>query len=177
MPARARALTALAERLPPELLPEALAAANREDRTAHVLIRPVSPSGRTPPPGPLPPWDETLLAPGPPHPPRPAGGPGPSSRSSTPWVGRRPSPKPPAPSRMSPAGGHLCRQIVAAFTGQAVVDWADRLDWPIERNGITLRVVKDLSEMAEEAGANLLWELALESTGSAAPLRFPHRRQ
>ena len=56
---------------------------------------------------------------------------------------------------------YLCRQIVAAFTGQRVVDWADRLDWPIERNGITLRVVKDLSEMAEEAGANLLRELAL----------------
>jgi hypothetical protein len=74
-------------------------------------------------------------------------------------------PRPPSVILTGNAGDgktYLCRQIVAAFTGQAVVDWADRLDWPIERNGVTLRVVKDLSEMAEEAGANLLWELALD---------------
>ncbi len=57
---------------------------------------------------------------------------------------------------------YLCRQIVAAFTGQATVEWADRLDWPIERDDLTLRVVKDLSEMGEEAGANLLLEVAVD---------------
>jgi hypothetical protein len=57
---------------------------------------------------------------------------------------------------------YLCRQIIAAFTGQPVADWADRLEWPIERDGLTLRVVKDLSEMAEDAGADILWELALD---------------
>lgn len=57
---------------------------------------------------------------------------------------------------------YLCRQIVTTFTGQPVVDWADRLDWPIPRNGLTLRVVKDLSEMSEEAGAGVLQELAAE---------------
>jgi len=57
---------------------------------------------------------------------------------------------------------YLCRQIVAAFTGQPVVEWADRLDWPITRDGLTLRVVKDLSEMAEEAGANVLRDLAAD---------------
>ncbi|MBC7228745.1 MAG: hypothetical protein H5T61_16180, partial [Thermoflexales bacterium] len=57
---------------------------------------------------------------------------------------------------------YLCRQIVAAFTGQPVVDWADRLDWPIPRNSLTLRVVKDLSEMSEEAGARILRDLAVE---------------
>jgi hypothetical protein len=74
-------------------------------------------------------------------------------------------PRPPSVILTGNAGDgktYLCRQIVAAFTGQAVVDWADRLDWPIERDGVTLRVVKDVSEMAEEAGANLLWELALD---------------
>lgn len=57
---------------------------------------------------------------------------------------------------------YLCRQIVATFTGQTSVEWADRLDWPIVREGLTLRVVKDLSEMGEEAGANLLWEVAID---------------
>lgn len=55
---------------------------------------------------------------------------------------------------------YLCRQIVAAFTGQTVVDWDDHLDWPIERNGMTLRVVKDFSEMTEKAGAQILSDLA-----------------
>ncbi len=55
---------------------------------------------------------------------------------------------------------YLCRQIVAAFTGQAVVDWANHLDWTIERNGVTLRIVKDLSEMTEEAGSRVLSDLA-----------------
>lgn len=74
-------------------------------------------------------------------------------------------PRPPSVILTGNAGDgktYLCRQIVAAFTGQPVVDWADRLDWPIPRDGLTLRVVKDLSELSEEAGANLLWELALD---------------
>ncbi len=57
---------------------------------------------------------------------------------------------------------YLCRRIVEVFTGQPVADWADRLDWPIERDGFTLRVVKDLSEVDEERAANLLYELALD---------------
>ena len=57
---------------------------------------------------------------------------------------------------------YLCRRIVETFTGQPVTDWADHLDWPIERDGLTLRVVKDLSEVSEEKGAELLWELALD---------------
>lgn len=74
-------------------------------------------------------------------------------------------PRPPSVILTGNAGDgktYLCRQIVAAFTGQPVVDWADRLDWQIPRNGLTLRVVKDLSELSEEAGANLLYELALD---------------
>jgi len=57
---------------------------------------------------------------------------------------------------------YLCRQIIEAFIGQPVTDWADRLDWPIERDGLTLRVVKDLSEVGEERAADLLYELALD---------------
>jgi len=57
---------------------------------------------------------------------------------------------------------YLCRRIVEAFTGQSVTDWADRLDWPIEREEFILRVVKDLSEVGEEKAADLLYELALD---------------
>jgi len=57
---------------------------------------------------------------------------------------------------------YLCRQIVTAFTGRPVVEWADHLDWPIVRDGLTLRVVKDLSEMAERAGASILRDLAAD---------------
>ncbi|GAB4533302.1 MAG: hypothetical protein Fur0018_22500 [Anaerolineales bacterium] len=57
---------------------------------------------------------------------------------------------------------YLCRQIIEAFIGQPVAEWADRLDWPIKRDGLTLRVVKDLSEVSEEKGAELLWELAVD---------------
>ncbi len=71
-------------------------------------------------------------------------------------------PRPPSVILTGNAGDgktYLCRQIVAAFTGQPVMDWADRLDWPIARDGLTLRVVKDLSEMSEEAGASVLRDL------------------
>jgi len=57
---------------------------------------------------------------------------------------------------------YLCRRIVEAFTGKPVTDWADRLDWPIQRDNFTLRVVKNLSEVEEERAANLLYELALD---------------
>ncbi|MDW8003178.1 MAG: hypothetical protein RMJ39_11125, partial [Deltaproteobacteria bacterium] len=51
---------------------------------------------------------------------------------------------------------YLCRQIVSAFTGQPVTEWANHLDWPIMHNGMALRVIKDLSEMTEDAGARVL---------------------
>ena len=37
---------------------------------------------------------------------------------------------------------YLCRQIIESFTGQPVTDWGDHTDWPIKRDGLTLRVVK-----------------------------------
>jgi len=57
---------------------------------------------------------------------------------------------------------YLCRQIIETFIEQPVTDWANRLDWPIERDGLTLRVVKDLSEVGEQMAANLLYEVALD---------------
>jgi len=57
---------------------------------------------------------------------------------------------------------YLCRQIIESFTGQPVADWSDHTDWPIEREGLTLRVVKDLSEMGSAVGAAVLRDLAVE---------------
>jgi hypothetical protein len=55
---------------------------------------------------------------------------------------------------------YLCRQIIKALTGQESITWTDKPDYPIETNGFTLRVVKDLSEVGEEAGVKILQELA-----------------
>jgi hypothetical protein len=55
---------------------------------------------------------------------------------------------------------YLCRQIVSTFTGQTVTEWTDHLDWSIVHNGLELRVVKDLSEMTEEASARILRDVA-----------------
>jgi hypothetical protein len=57
---------------------------------------------------------------------------------------------------------YLCRQIIESFTGQPVADWGDQTVWPIERDGLTLHVVKDLSELGSEAGAAVLRNLAAE---------------
>lgn len=57
---------------------------------------------------------------------------------------------------------YLCRQIIESFTGQPVTTWSDRGDWPIQRDTLTLRVVKDLSELGEDAGAQMLREMDAE---------------
>lgn len=62
---------------------------------------------------------------------------------------------------------YLCRQIIKTFTGQPVNKWTQTV-WPIEKDSLTLRVVKDLSEMGEDTGAEVLAELnqALGHTNS-----------
>jgi hypothetical protein len=60
---------------------------------------------------------------------------------------------------------YLCRQIVAGFTGQAVESWEALAARPIERGGIRLHVVKDLSELGEAEGAALLRGLAATMRG------------
>lgn len=57
---------------------------------------------------------------------------------------------------------YLCRRVIEAFTEEPMHDWANRLDWPIKRNTLTLRVVKDLSEVGEATAADLLYELAVD---------------
>src|SRR5262245_48606442 len=55
---------------------------------------------------------------------------------------------------------YLCRQIVATFTGRRVEDWETFAEQPVERDGVRLHVVKDLSELGENQGAQILWGLA-----------------
>jgi len=67
---------------------------------------------------------------------------------------------------------YLCRRIIEALTGEPVTHWGDRMDWRIERRGLTLRVCKDLSEMGEEGGARVLHELAQEYTADQPRVVF-----
>lgn len=55
---------------------------------------------------------------------------------------------------------YLCRQIVAAFTGRQVEDWDALAERPLERKGVRLHVVKDLSELGDERGIAVLRNLA-----------------
>ncbi len=54
---------------------------------------------------------------------------------------------------------YLCRQVIETFAEQNVADWTDHTDWRIERAGVTMRVVKDLSEVSEESGGEILRDL------------------
>ncbi len=56
---------------------------------------------------------------------------------------------------------YLCRQIIEAFIGQPITDWSNRVDWPIELGSFTLRVIKDLSEIDENSGIDIMLELAV----------------
>jgi hypothetical protein len=53
----------------------------------------------------------------------------------------------------------LCRQILAAF-GVNDPDWDALATTPLERDGVRLRVVKDLSELSRPDGARVLGQLA-----------------
>lgn len=62
---------------------------------------------------------------------------------------------------------YLCRQIGAAFAGRPLDDWDALADRPLERNGVRLHVVKDLSELGEDQGAVVLKSLAVAEGGEA----------
>lgn len=64
---------------------------------------------------------------------------------------------------------YLCRQIVIAFAGRLFDDWEPLAEQPLERDGLRLRVIKDLSELDEAEGANILQSLAgtLQDNGPA----------
>ncbi len=55
---------------------------------------------------------------------------------------------------------YLCRQLIEMFAEQTVTDWTGHTDWRIERGGVTMRVVKDLSEVSEDSGGEILRELS-----------------
>lgn len=55
---------------------------------------------------------------------------------------------------------YLCRQIIQAFNNQSFTDWGDQVEWTIPRGGLSLKVVKDLSEMGTEKGSVVLQDLA-----------------
>ncbi len=55
---------------------------------------------------------------------------------------------------------YLCRRIISEFTGRDFDGWDDTLDQRIPRDGVTLHVVKDLSEVDERQGSAFLGKLA-----------------
>lgn len=67
---------------------------------------------------------------------------------------------------------YLCRQIVAAFSGRPVDDWEAITEQPLERDGVRLHVVKDLSELGEAQGIAVLRGLAEATEGAAVSDRY-----
>ncbi len=63
---------------------------------------------------------------------------------------------------------YLCRQIIAAFTGQPVSDWDIFSDQPISHNGKRIFVIKDLSELGDERGSALLHDVAATLDGRSS---------
>ena len=62
---------------------------------------------------------------------------------------------------------YLCRQILAAF-GAPLENWETLAERPVERDGLRLHVVKDLSELGEERGAEVLRGLAATMHGDSS---------
>jgi hypothetical protein len=67
---------------------------------------------------------------------------------------------------------YLCRQIVSAFNGQAGADWDQLSEQPLERGGIRLHVIKDLSELGEEQGVRVLGDLLAAIDSPDSPERY-----
>lgn len=60
---------------------------------------------------------------------------------------------------------YLCRQIVNAYTGRSITSWEQIGDGPIERDGRCLYVVKDLSELGDRRGVEVLRGLVSSLAG------------
>jgi hypothetical protein len=55
---------------------------------------------------------------------------------------------------------YLCRKIIEEFAGRKIKQWSeDDLDYSLTENGHTLRVVKDISEVNEKHGGEILTDL------------------
>ncbi|MBN2267715.1 MAG: hypothetical protein JW725_05270 [Candidatus Babeliaceae bacterium] len=54
---------------------------------------------------------------------------------------------------------YLCRQIIKDFTGEDITQWPPEVIQRVKRGDLTLNVVKDLSEVGEDAGVKILEQL------------------
>ena len=55
---------------------------------------------------------------------------------------------------------YLSRQVIDTFSQNGFVGWSDNTDWSINRGDLTLRVIKDLSELDLNEGTRKLIQLA-----------------
>lgn len=79
-------------------------------------------------------------------------------------------PEPPSVILTGNAGDgktYLCRQIVSTFTGQPFTHWEDFVERPVERGGVLLHIIKDLSELGEAQGITVLRGLAEAQRGAS----------
>jgi hypothetical protein len=53
---------------------------------------------------------------------------------------------------------YLCRQVIETFTGQPIVEWENN-DLVFHKDGLALRVIKDLSEIGDVEGRSVLGDL------------------
>jgi hypothetical protein len=67
---------------------------------------------------------------------------------------------------------YLCRQLVETFSGAPFVHWDTYAAQTLERDGIRLHVVKDLSELGEAQGRQTLHGLAAALAGTAPAERY-----
>jgi hypothetical protein len=61
---------------------------------------------------------------------------------------------------------YLCRQVGAAFADRPIDDWDALAEKPLERGGVRLHVVKDLSELGEAQGLEVLRSLGASLSGA-----------
>lgn len=67
---------------------------------------------------------------------------------------------------------YLCRRVFEAFSGpETSVEWGERSQLTVERDGLELRLVKDLSEIDEREGERVLRDLqAVSASGEPGPV-------
>lgn len=72
-------------------------------------------------------------------------------------------PQPPSVILTGNAGDgktYLCRQVLKVFRSSEPEQWDELIDRPVEQNGVCLFIVKDLSELSEEKGKQILLRLS-----------------
>lgn len=67
---------------------------------------------------------------------------------------------------------YLCRRVIEAFGERPFDGWDVVAERPLERDGVRLQVVKDLSELGDERAGALLHALSAAVAAPSAPTRF-----